>query len=633
MLDLMRRHAQSWVIKAALFAIAVVFVAWGVWSPNEGTKRDLVRVGDSVITVAEARNYYQSLRDRYQSVYGERFTDEMAKKLDLKKKAVDDLVNRILLLEEARRLGLKATDEELQASIHSNPAFQKDGIFEKAAYVRALQRARLTAKDFEANQKQTIILNKLQAAILSSVKVSDQEVLEAYRQNFEKLNLEMVSINPADFKDISLSPEEVKDYFSKHRDDFKLPARAKIRYLLFDPKQYTGQVQVSSKEMEDYYENNKEKFGQPKRVKVRHILIRAEAKDAEASGLAREKAESVQKEAAAGKNFVQLAKQYSEDPGTKDQGGDLGYITKGMVVPEFEQAAFSLKPGEVSPVIQTQYGFHILKVDEVQEPRTETFEKSKPQIDALLRNRKAAAMAYDLADQAYAAASKDKKLENFAEEKKIPIKETPLFSADDKIELDPKLKSAALSLGKGDISPSLRVGESFAVLQVVDRQEARTPDLKEVEGQVSEALRQQKQKEKAAAKGKEILENARKGSGLRSEAARAGLKVEETGFFPRGSAPPKVPASEDLRKSMSSISVKNPYPESPILQDGKFFIFHLKELKEADPEQFKSQKENYRRGLLQMKQQTVMTQLLEDLLSRAKAKKEYTAVQDVNDAI
>ena len=633
MLDFMRRHAQSWMIKAALGAVVVVFIFWGIWSPHESRQRELVQIGDYIITVAEARNYYQNLRDRYQSLYGERFTEEMAKKLNLKEKAVKDLINRILLLQEAQRLGLKVTAEELQASIQDIPAFQKDGVFDKATYLRALQSRRLTAKEFEANQRQTLLLNKLQGLVISSVKVSDQEILEAYRQNFEKLNLEMISLNPADFKDISPTPEEMKEYFSKHREEFKIPARAKVRYLLFDPKDYFKQVQASSKEIDDYYQNNKEKFGQPKRVKVRHILIRADAKDAEASAKAKQKAESIQKEAVGGKDFSQLAKQYSEDPGTKDRGGEIGFITKGMVVPEFEQAAFSMKVGEVSPVIQTPYGFHILKVDDIQEARIEPLEKVKDQVDALLRNRKARDMAYDLADQAYAVASKDKKLDGFAEEKKLTIKETPLFSAEDKIDLDPKLKAAALSLGKGDISPSLRVGEMFGVLQVVDRQEARTPELKEVEGQVSEAIRKEKQKEKALAKAKEILEKLKKGADFKTQASHEGLKVEETGFFPRSAAPPKVSESEELRQALSSLSLKNPYPESPIFHDGKYSILHLREIKEIDKEQFNSQKENYRRALLQMKQEMVLTQWLDDLLEQAKAKGKYKAIQEINEAV
>ena len=320
MLDFMRRHAQSWMIKAALGAVVVVFIFWGIWSPHEGRQRELVKIGDYTISIAEAKNYYQNLRDRYQAIYGERFTEEMAKKLNLKERALKDLVNRVLILQEAQRLGLKVTAEELESSIHVIPAFQKDGVFEKATYLRALQRARLTAKEFEANQRQTLLINKFQDLIVSSVKVSDREVLEVYRENFEKLNLDIISLVSTDFKDISLKPEEMKEYFSKHREEFKIPAKVKIRYLLFDPKSYFKQAKISSKEIEEYYQNNKEKFGQPKRVKVRHILIKADAKDPEASTKARQKAESIQKEAAQGKDFTPLAKQYSEDPGTKDRG-------------------------------------------------------------------------------------------------------------------------------------------------------------------------------------------------------------------------------------------------------------------------------------------------------------------------
>jgi peptidyl-prolyl cis-trans isomerase D len=633
MLDLMRKHAQSPWIWAVVGAIVVVFIFWGIWAPHEGRRRELLKVGDYIITVVEAKNYYQNMRDRYQSVYGERFTEEMAKKLKLKERAVQELVNRVLLLQEARRLGLKVTDEEVEASIHGNPAFQKDGLFDQATYIRALQRARLATKDFEANQKEMLRINKLQGLILTSVKVSDPEVLEAYRQGFEKINLDMISLNPADFKDVSFTPEELKDYFSKHREEFKLPARVKIRYLLFDPKDYLKQIPVSAKEMEDYYENNKEKFGQPKRVKVRHILIKTDAQDKEGAAKAKQRAESVREEAAKGKDFAQLAKQNSEDLGTKDRGGEIGFISKGMVVPEFEQAAFSMKAGEISGVIQTQFGFHILKVDEIQEASTQPLEKVKAQIEVLLKNRQARGMAYDQADQAFAQASKDKSLDKFAEEKKLTVKETPLFSADDKIDLDPKLKGSALSMGKGDITPPLRVGETFAVLQALEKQEARTPDLKEVEGKVTEALREEKQKEKALAKAKEILGKLEKGTSFKTAAAQEGLKVEETGFFPRASAPPKISASEDLRKGLIALSLKNPYPEAPIFQDGKYSILHLKEVKGIDLEQFNSQKENYRRGLLMQKQETVLTNWLEDLLEQAKAKGDYKELQPVNEAI
>lgn len=633
MLDFMRKHAQSWMIKAALGAVVVVFIFWGIWAPREGRQRELLKIGDHIITVVEAKNYYQNMRDRYQSVYGERFTEEMAKKLNLKERAVKELVNRVLLLQEARRLGLKVTEEEVEASIHGNPAFQKDGLFDKATYARALQRARLATKDFEANQKEMLLINKLQGLILTSVKVSDPEVLEAYRQGFEKINLDMISLNPADFKDVSFTPEELREYFSKHKDEFKLPAKVKIRYLLFDPKDYSKQIPVSAKEIEDYYENNKEKFGQPKRVKVRHILIKTDAGDKEGTAKAKQRAESVREEAAKGKDFAQLAKQNSEDPGTKDRGGEIGFISKGMVVPEFEQAAFSMKAGEISGVIQTQFGFHILKVDEIQEASTQPLEKVKAQVEVLLKNRQARGMAYDQADQAFARASKDKSLDKFAEEKKLTVKETPLFSADDKIDLEPKLKGSALSMGKGDITPPLRVGETFAVLQALEKQEARTPDLKEVEGKVTEALRKEKQKEKALAKAKEILEKLNKGTPFKTAAAQEGLKVEETGFFPRASAPPKISASEDLRKGLIALSLKNPYPEAPIFQDGKYSILHLKEVKGIDPEQFNSQKENYRRGLLMQKQETVLTNWLEDLLEQAKAKGDYKELQPVNEAI
>ena len=228
MLDLMRRHAGSWMIKMVLFAIVVVFVLWGIWSPQSGRERELAKIGDQIITIAEARSYYQNIRERYQSIYGVQFTEEMAQKLGLKDRAIKDLIHRALLLQEAKRLGLQVSAEEIQSSVENIPAFQKDGLFDKAAYQRALKQVRMTPQDFEANQRQMLLIGKIQGLIASSVKVSDRELLDAYSSLFEKVNLDVAFLNPEDMKDVSPTPDEIRDYFSKHRDDFKIPARYMI---------------------------------------------------------------------------------------------------------------------------------------------------------------------------------------------------------------------------------------------------------------------------------------------------------------------------------------------------------------------------------------------------------------------
>lgn len=633
MLDYMRKRAKSRVIWIIFGAIIVVFVFWGVWTPYGDRERDLVKIGSQTITVTEVRNHYQRLRDQYQMIYRDKFTEEMAKRLGLKERAVKDLVDKALLLQEANRLGLTVSGEEVQASIEKYPAFQKDGVFDRATYGGVLQRNRLNPKDFEISQRQMLLLSKVRNLIVFSTAVADQEILGAYGDNFEKINLEVLTFNPAEMKDIPVGAEEGKEYFSKHREDFKTPTKVKACYLLISPADYSKQVNSTPKEIEDYYQNNQEKFGQPKRVKVRHILIRADSKDAEASAVARKKAESLREEAAKGKDFAQLAKQSSEDPGTKDRGGELGYVTRGQLVPEFEQAAFSLKVGEISSVIQTPYGFHILRVDDIQEAKTDSLEKAKGRIQALLRDRKARDLAHDAADQAFAVATKGKQLDGFAKEKNLPLKETGFFSAADKIELDPKLKDAALSLNKGEVSPVLRVGEMFAVLQVMERVEQRLPELKEVEGKVADALRWEKQKEKALSKAKEVLEKLKKGGEPKSLAVQEGFKVEETGFFERGTSPPKLIYSEDLRKAISSLGRKNAYSENPLLLNDRVVLLRLKSKQDFDQAQYNSQKENFRRAFLQQKQEMALENYVEDLLKKAKDKGEYKEIRNLSEAI
>jgi peptidyl-prolyl cis-trans isomerase D len=633
MLDFMRRHAQSWMIKVALGAVVVVFVFWGIWTPEDGREREFAKIGDQIITVEEARKYYFNLRERYQMAYGAGFTEEMAQKLGLKEQAVKDLIHRALLLREAKRLGLRVTPEEIQSSLEAVPAFQRDGIFDKATYQRAVQRAGMTLPAFEAGQEQMLLIGKLQSLIVSSAKISDREILDAYRNDFEKINLEAAFLDPEQVKGVSPSAEEVQDYFSKNREKFKIPATARARYLLFDPKNYLQGLEPTAGEIANYYEANTEKFTQPKRINVRHILLRADPKDAEGAAMARKKAESIREEAAGGKDFSALARQHSEDPGTKDRGGELGFISKGQVIPEFEEAAFGLKAGEISPVIQTAFGLHILKVDEIQEQKTDPLEKAKDQIRTLLQTRKAREIAHDEADQAYGAAVKDRTLEKFAREKNLALKETGLVSAADKTDLDPKLKDAALSLGKSEVSPVLRIGETFAVLQVVEKQEARNPDLKEVEAGVIAAARREKQKELAAAKAGELLEKLRAGADWKPLMAREGLKTEETGFFERALDPPKIGSSEDLRRAVQAAGLQNPFPQKPVFVDGKYVLFRFKEKKEIDPQQFESQKENFRLGLLQQKQERVFAGWVDSLLEKAKAEGQFKMFQEAKEIL
>ena len=633
MLDFMRRKAKSPWVYGAVAAIIVVFIFWGFFNIREGRELNLVKVYGQNITTTEARKYYQNLRERYQAIYRDKFNEELIKKLNLKEKAVNDLIHQVLLVKESRRLGLSVTEEELLSSIAQYPAFQRNGVFDPTVYLRVLQRAHITPKDFEASQRQGLLISKVQSLIGSSVKVSDREAMDYYKSIFEKVNLDILTVNPEDVQGISLTPDEVKQYFSKHREEFKIPARVQIGYLLFNPNDYAKGVQVSSKEVDDYYQKNKDKFGQPKRVRLRHILIPFNSKDPEAAGTARKKAESIREEALHGKDFGELAKKYSEDSGSKDRGGDLGFISRGQVIPQIEEEAFSLKAGAISKVIETRFGFHILKADEWQEARVDPLEKVADQIQTLLRNRRARELALDEADQAYTVSSKEKRLDGFAKEKNLVLQKTGFFSMEDKNDLDPKLKDAAFSLGKGEISPVLRLGENYAVVQVLEKQEFRIPKLPEVEDQVSKALIKEKQKEKAGVRAKAILEKLKQGADLKSLAAREGLAVEETGYFERGAEPPRMSYSEELRKAVATLGPKSPYAANPIFLNGKYYILRLQGKQEIDPKQFESQKENYRLSLLQQKREVLLTQFLESLLDQAKAKGKFQMLQEVNEVI
>jgi peptidyl-prolyl cis-trans isomerase D len=257
----------------------------------------------------------------------------------------------------------------------------------------------------------------------------------------------------------------------------------------------------------------------------------------------------------------------------------------------------------------------------------------KEKIQKMLQERKARELAYDQADEAYARGMKDGKLDNFAQEKNLSLKETGLFSAQDKTDLNPKLIDSALALNTGDISPVLRLGDTLAILQVVQKEEARNPELKEVEDKVVQALKKKKQKEKALAKAKDILEKIKKGAEGKALAAQEKLKIEETGFFERAGAPPKMEFSEELRKAIFTLLPQNPYAPNPLLLNDQYVILRLKEVKEVDQKQFQEHKENFRQALLREKQELILSAWLEERLEEAKAKGWFKMKKEIGDVL
>ena len=304
MLNLMRKNAGTWLIKILLGAIVLVFVFWGVGSFRDRGAGRVASVNGDPIMVEEYNETYNRLLEQIKQRYGNRLNDEMLKMLQVKKQAMDQLIEKRLLLTEAKRLNFLVSDEELSSTIKAIPAFQDNGNFDNRRYRAVLAQNRLTPESFEVKQREFILMDKVRSLVSDSVKVSDAEVEDSYQWKNSQIKIDYVLFDPSLISDIRLSEDEIKAYFDAHKDTYKTEPKRKAVYLQFTPEMYHSKVSLTDSEIKEYFEANPGEFDTPKTVEASHILIKV-AQDAkpEVVEKAREKALSVLKKAKGGKDF------------------------------------------------------------------------------------------------------------------------------------------------------------------------------------------------------------------------------------------------------------------------------------------------------------------------------------------
>ena len=366
MLGLMRKHATSWLIKVALFAIVIVFIFWGGYSYTEKKASRVAAVNGSYIGMVEFQSMYNNLVEQMRRQFGKQFSPELAETLNLKRQALDQLINRRLLLAEAKMLELDVSREELQNAIISYPAFQTNGRFDQQRYQQILRLNKLTPQEFEASQREDLLISKVQQFITRGTKVLDAEMLSFFHHTQDKVNLAYLQVDPKDFKtQVKVDEESIRDYFDKHRENYRLPVKRNILYVRFRPRDYIDEVQPTDMEIEDFYRLHQEDYKEPEKVRARHILFRIppKAKTSDIQAI-QKRADMVLDLARKGEDFAELARRYSEDT-TASTGGDLGYFTSEDMVKPFSDSAFSLEKGEISDLVRSRFGLHIIKVEDI----------------------------------------------------------------------------------------------------------------------------------------------------------------------------------------------------------------------------------------------------------------------------
>jgi peptidyl-prolyl cis-trans isomerase D len=421
---------------------------------------------------------------------------------------------------------------------------------------------------------------------------------------------------------VKATRKELKEYYRQHQEDFRTPPRRRAEYITVDLNDYWEEVKVTPPEVEDYYYAHRETYRSPKEIRARHILIQTDPRDPEAFAQAREELESILANIKAGSSFAALARKYSQDPGSAEAGGDLGYFKNGEMPKPFEEVAFSLKPGEVSELVHTRYGYHIIKVEDIKETTTRSLSEVEGLITEILHKQKAQELARKRAEQIHQQILAGKSLEQIALGEGITLIETFPFVEGEEIAgiADSSIFSrAAFSLEVGKPSPIVSGDECFYLLRVVKEEEPRVPELSEVKDKVKESLLQEKARDLARERAERILRRLRQGKAIRSLLIRYGLKQQETGWFsPYEDFIPEIGGSEEIIQTAGALTQKTPFPDKVIEYQDRFYLPWLKERQEADKEKFSEEKEVLIRGFLELKREEFRQRWLDDLKGKAR---------------
>lgn len=540
MLDRMRRH-KNW-LKWSLFIVVVAFVFLYIpdflRDPQAAGANDVVAsVEGRDITVSRFRRVYQQQMQAYRSAYGANMDEKLLKQLGIDQRIVQQLVEEEAALAEAKRIGISASDVEVRERILALPAFQENGQFigdQRYRQLLQMQNPPMRPADFEDQVRRSITVEKLTGALTDWITVGDAELDTEFRRRNEKVKLAVINFPADKFRDAAAATDaEVAAHFEQHKDQYKLPEKRKVRYALVDAQAMRERVQIQPRDVQRFYEENQQQYSTPEQVRASHILLKTEGKD---EAVVQKQAEDLLAKLKAGADFAALANKFSEDEANNKKGGDLDFFGKGQMAPEFEKAAFATEPGQISDVVKTQFGFHIIKTTEKRAPQTRSLDEVRAQIEDQLKWQRAQDEAQRIADDVAGKLKAPSDLDTVGKPRGLTVGESGFFARDEPIAgigMAPAVAERAFELEENAVSDAIRTPQGFAFIAVTGAQAAKVPTLDEVKARVREDVLKQKAVDAARQKAASLAAQLKSGD-FDAAAKSAGLEVKTTDLIARG---------------------------------------------------------------------------------------------------
>lgn len=543
MFDLFRSRDK--VVRVFLGAILVIvalsmvtYLIPGGYGGGTATDNVVAQIGKDQITARQALTAVQS------ALRGRQVPPEMIPLYV--PQIIDQMITERSLAYEARRLGLQVTDEQTSEAIRSAiPQLFQDGKFVGAnVYANFLAQQNITVPEFESEMRQQVLVNRLRVIVAEGIVVTPAEVEQEFRRRNEKVNIEYVNITPDKLRsEVHVTPDEVRAYYEKNKLSFTTPEKRSLAVLVIDQNRVEQSINPTDAEVRRAYETDKERFRTPERVKVRHILLKTTGKAPAEEAKIKARAEDLLKQLKGGADFAKLAKENSEDTGSAVKGGDLDWIVRGQTVKPFEEAAFSMKPNDISEPIKTEYGYHIIQVLDKQQAKLKGFEEARPELLADYKRQRAGQIMQDLSDKAYAGLRKNPlHPDQVASDLKLapPIRVEGVSIGDPlpEIGVNKDFEQSLSGLKTGEVSQPVQLAPNKLAMAVVTKSVPVHPAaFEEAQVQARQQLEKEKLSQLVNQRTAQLLEKTRALNGdLRKAAESTGLEVKTSGDFDRHGA-------------------------------------------------------------------------------------------------
>ena len=606
MLDRMRRHKNilKWSLAVVVLTFVLLyipdFVSTGPTGTGAAPGEVVADVGGRELTVREFQQRYISQIQSYRNQFGGSINSSLLRQLGVDRQILSQMVEEQVALIEAERHGIRVTDDELAQQILSIPGLQENGVFiGEARYQQLLQSQNppMTTNQFEDGLRRSLVVEKLRAALTDWMAVADADLEREYTQRNEKVKLQVVALTADRFRDkVTVTDADIAAHFATRSAEYRRGEQRKIRYLLLDRDQARQKVVVPPTDVQRYYNDNIQQYTTPEQVRASHILLETAGKnDADV----RKRAEEILKQVKSGADFAALAKKVSEDKGSAANGGDLDYFGRGRMVPEFEEVAFKLPPGQISDLVKSQFGYHIIKVVDKRAGATRPLEEVRAQIQQQL--------AMQLADQQISDRARDLQkriddpgdLDTVAKELGVMVQESGLFQREDPVPglgVAPEIASEAFSLMEKQVSQPLNSARGPVFITVTEKKDPYVPKLDEVKDRVRDDVIRLRAAELSNQRGEAIAAALKSSPDFAAAAKAQGVEAKDTELVARNSALPDIGVSAEVDKAAFALPVNG--VSGPIKTSDGTVIVRVVERDPVTPEEFRKARETFRAEML-----------------------------------